>query len=142
MVMRIRLLLQPKEPAYIHQINALGERTFKPGTFFAYDEAGHQIGEYTAGVSQGQEVLWFGDLPLAMIQARAGEQALDSPARSGAWQIASEPAGASLGSFYRNDPGTGAATAQWTIPQAIAGRYRLYARCVEAQPTPRRRATR
>jgi RHS repeat-associated protein len=102
----------------------LGERRFKPGTVFAYDEARHQIGEYTAGVSQGQEVLWLGDLPIAMIQARAGEQALDSPARRGAWQFASQPAGASLGSFYRNDPGTGAATKQWAIPQTIAGRSR------------------
>jgi hypothetical protein len=29
---RISTLLKPNEPAYTYRINALGERTFKPGT--------------------------------------------------------------------------------------------------------------
>jgi RHS repeat-associated protein len=128
----MKFLSKTKEPVYFYRNNALGERTLKPGSSYAYDEAGHLIGDYMLGGTLGREILWLGDLPIAVIQAKPEETPLDSPARTGTWALAKQPPGASLGSFYRNDPGTGAATAQWAIPQAVSGRYRLYARWVEA----------
>jgi RHS repeat-associated protein len=129
---RMKFLSKTNEPAYFYYFNALGERTLKAGSSYAYDEAGHLIGDYMLGGTLGREILWLGDLPIAVIQARPEEAPHDSPTRTGTWTLAKQPLGASLGSFYRNDPGTGAATAQWAIPQTIAGRYRLYARWVEA----------
>ncbi|MFM2058832.1 MAG: hypothetical protein RLY71_3217, partial [Pseudomonadota bacterium] len=62
--------------------NALEQRTAKygPGSvvptgfvFYAYDEAGHLLGEYDINGVPFYEVIWLGDLPLAVIkQTRTG----------------------------------------------------------------------
>lgn len=41
------------------------------GTYFAYDEAGHLIGEYTEKGTPIQETVWLGDMPVAVM---VGEQ--------------------------------------------------------------------
>jgi len=52
--------------------NALGQRIQKSGpggtTVFAYDEAGHLLGEYTGAGVLVQETVWLGDLPVATIR--------------------------------------------------------------------------
>lgn len=52
--------------------NALGQRVLKASplgtTVFVYDEAGHLLGEYTAGGALIEETVWMGDLPVATLQ--------------------------------------------------------------------------
>ena len=55
--------------------NALGQRIQKTGTaatLFAYDEAGHLLGEYTNGGALIQETVWLGDIPVATLRPHAG----------------------------------------------------------------------
>jgi RHS repeat-associated protein len=56
--------------SYIY--NGLGQRIQKSGpggtTLFAYDEAGHLLGEYSNAGSLIQETLWLGDLPVATLR--------------------------------------------------------------------------
>ena len=53
-------------------INALGQRVSKSSangtTLFAYDEAGHLLGEYSAQGQLIEETVWFGDTPVATLQ--------------------------------------------------------------------------
>ncbi len=55
--------------SYTH--NGLGQLVWKGGinpvNLYAYDEAGHLIGEYEPGLPL-QETVWLGDIPLAVIQ--------------------------------------------------------------------------
>jgi YD repeat-containing protein len=37
-------------------------------TYFAYDEAGHPVGEYDTNGTVIEETVWFGDLPVAVIK--------------------------------------------------------------------------
>ena len=58
-----------------YAINGLGQRVKKSGgsdTFFAYDEAGHLIGEYDATAAPIQETVWLGDTPVAIIKPKTG----------------------------------------------------------------------
>ncbi|CAK0780119.1 hypothetical protein CCP4SC76_7230003 [Gammaproteobacteria bacterium] len=52
-------------------INGLGQRVSKSGTggsiVFAYDGAGHLLGEYTASGQAIQETVWLGDTPVAVM---------------------------------------------------------------------------
>jgi RHS repeat-associated protein len=41
-------------------------------TFFAYDEAGHLIGEYDATGATIQETIWLGDIPVAVLKPSGG----------------------------------------------------------------------
>ena len=57
-----------------YAINGLGQRVKKNnGTdvFFAYDEAGHLIGEYDATGAPIEETVWLGDLPVAVVKPNA-----------------------------------------------------------------------
>jgi RHS repeat-associated protein len=52
-------------------VNGLGQRVKKSGgsdTYFAYDEAGHLIGEYDSTGAAIQETLWLGDTPVAVVK--------------------------------------------------------------------------
>jgi RHS repeat-associated protein len=56
-------------------VNGLGQRVKKSSgsdTFFAYDEAGHLIGEYDGTGAAIQETLWLGDTPVAVIKPKTG----------------------------------------------------------------------
>ncbi len=58
-----------------YALNGLGQRVKKTsGTdvFFAYDEAGHLIGEYDATGASIQETIWLGDLPVAVLKPKTG----------------------------------------------------------------------
>lgn len=62
--------------ATTYGINALGQRVLKAKpvsagdkTHFAYDEAGHLIGEYDATGALIQETVWLDNLPLATVRA-------------------------------------------------------------------------
>ncbi len=52
--------------------NALGQRirraTSSATTLYAYDEAGHLTGEYTATGALIQETVWLGDTPVATLR--------------------------------------------------------------------------
>ena len=57
-----------------YTVNGLGQRVKKnSGTdvFFAYDEAGHLIGEYDGTGAPIEETVWLGDLPVAVIEPNA-----------------------------------------------------------------------
>jgi RHS repeat-associated protein len=51
-------------------VNGLGQRVKKgaPDTYFAYDEAGHLVGEYDSTGALIQELVWLGDTPVASIR--------------------------------------------------------------------------
>ncbi len=52
-------------------VNGLGQRVRKntgSDMYFAYDEAGHLIGEYDSSGAPLEETLWLGDLPVAVIK--------------------------------------------------------------------------
>jgi RHS repeat-associated protein len=56
------------------RINGLGQRVAQyaassPRFYFAYDEAGHLLGQYDAsGNADQQETVWLGDLPVAVLE--------------------------------------------------------------------------
>lgn len=56
----------------IYRLNALGQRVKKitgtSSTYFAYDEAGHLIGEYNDSGALIQETIWMGDTPVGTIR--------------------------------------------------------------------------
>jgi RHS repeat-associated protein len=56
--------------AYLY--NAVGQRIRKSSTsgatYFAYDEVGHLIGEYDPAGNMIQEIVWFGDTPVATVR--------------------------------------------------------------------------
>jgi RHS repeat-associated protein len=56
--------------------NGLGERVRKTNSgatvHFAYDEAGHLLGEYNATGGLIQETVWFGDIPVATLKPNGG----------------------------------------------------------------------
>jgi RHS repeat-associated protein len=57
-----------------YAVNGLGQRVKKNNgtdTFFAYDEAGHLIGEYDATGAPIEETVWLGDLPVAVLKPNA-----------------------------------------------------------------------
>ena len=56
-------------------VNGLGQRVKKAGAgevYFAYDEAGHLIGEYDANGATIQETIWLGDIPVAVVKPNGG----------------------------------------------------------------------
>ncbi|HTP26246.1 MAG TPA: RHS repeat-associated core domain-containing protein, partial [Anaeromyxobacteraceae bacterium] len=56
-----------------YAINGLGQRVKKNNgsdLFFAYDEAGHLIGEYDSTGAPIEETVWLGDLPVAVIKPK------------------------------------------------------------------------
>ncbi len=59
-----------------YSYNGLGERVKKTSsaatTYFAYDEAGHLIGEYDATGDLIQETVWLGDTPVATLKPNGG----------------------------------------------------------------------
>lgn len=56
-----------------YKLNALGQRVSKTtggvGTYFAYDEAGHLVGEYDNAGGLIQETIWFEDIPVAVLKS-------------------------------------------------------------------------
>lgn len=60
--------------------NAKGEQTRAyldaDNAYFAYDEAGHLLGEYGGDGSPKQQLLWFGDLPVGVLQGAGSSQQL------------------------------------------------------------------
>jgi RHS repeat-associated protein len=55
-----------------YALNALGQRVKKTASgssrYFAYDEAGHLVGEYDNSGTLIQETVWFGDTPVATLR--------------------------------------------------------------------------
>lgn len=95
-----------------YALNGLGQRVRKTvngqARLFAYDEAGHLIGEYTANGALIQEIVWFGDIPVAVLRPNSGPVAvyyihsdhLDTPRRitrpsdnALVWRWSSDPFG-------------------------------------------------
>ena len=70
-----RLSTTSTNTTYVY--NALGQRVKKsggtPGTvIFAYDEAGHLIGEYSNAGALKQETIWLDDIPVAVLTNKTG----------------------------------------------------------------------
>jgi YD repeat-containing protein len=61
--------------ATTYLVNGLGQRVKKStaglDTYFAYDEAGHLIGEYDTSGAPIEETLWLGDIPVAVVKPNA-----------------------------------------------------------------------
>jgi len=60
--------------ATTYAVNGLGQRVKKNNgsdIFFAYDKAGHLIGEYDASGAAIEETVWLGDLPVAVLKPNA-----------------------------------------------------------------------
>lgn len=59
-----------------YALNALGQRVKKTATgsstYFAYDEAGHLVGEYDNSGILMQETVWFGDTSVATLRPNGG----------------------------------------------------------------------
>jgi RHS repeat-associated protein len=62
-----------------YSINGLGQRVAKTGASvtsgslsFAYDEAGHLLGEYDVKGNAVQETIWFGGAPVAVVKPNSG----------------------------------------------------------------------
>ncbi|HET9644259.1 MAG TPA: RHS repeat-associated core domain-containing protein, partial [Burkholderiaceae bacterium] len=57
-------------------VNGQGQRVKKASgaaeTYFAYDEAGHLIGEYDGSGSPIEETVWLGDIPVAVLKPNSG----------------------------------------------------------------------
>lgn len=57
-------------------IDALGQRVKKSSssgaTYFVYDDAGHLIGEYDGSGALVQELVWFGEIPVATLRPKSG----------------------------------------------------------------------
>jgi len=61
--------------ATTYLVNGLGQRVKKSSgsdTFFAYDEAGHLIGEYDGSGNPIEETVWLGDTPVAVVKPKTG----------------------------------------------------------------------
>jgi RHS repeat-associated protein len=70
-----RLASTSTDTEYLY--NALGQRIRKTGgpagtVRFAYDEAGHLIGEYNGSNALIQETIWLGDIPVATLRPDGG----------------------------------------------------------------------
>ena len=63
-----------------YQYNAKGEQTRAyldaDSTYFVHDEAGHLLGEYDVNGVPKQQILWFGDLPVGVLQGSGASQQL------------------------------------------------------------------
>jgi RHS repeat-associated protein len=59
-----------------YSYNGLGERLKKTSsvgtTYFAYDEAGHLMGEYDGSGALVQETIWLNDIPVATLRPNGG----------------------------------------------------------------------
>jgi RHS repeat-associated protein len=53
----------------IADIAANPSKYIQTGTYFAYDEAGHLLGEYTQAGTAIQETVWLGDIPVAVLNS-------------------------------------------------------------------------
>jgi RHS repeat-associated protein len=62
-------------------VNGLGQRVKKStagaDTYFAYDEAGHLIGEYDTSGAPVEETVWLGDMPVAVLKPAASGGGVD-----------------------------------------------------------------
>ena len=60
----------------VYSVNGLGQRVRKAtggsSRHFAYDEAGHLLGEYGNSGALIQETVWFGDIPVATLRPDGG----------------------------------------------------------------------
>ncbi len=63
-----------------YQYNAKGEQTRAfldaDSTYFVHDEAGHLLGEYDSNGIPIRQILWFGDLPVGVLQGSGASQQL------------------------------------------------------------------
>jgi RHS repeat-associated protein len=94
--------------ATTYLINGLGQRVKKTNAgdvYFAYDEAGHLIGEYDTSGNSIQETVWLGDTPVAVLKPAAPftlfyiwTDHLNTP------RLVSDTANASRWDWQRNDP--------------------------------------
>ena len=62
-----------------YRYNAKGEQVWTylstANAYYVYDEAGHLLGEYDTSGAPKQQIIWFGDLPVGVLQgAGAGQQ--------------------------------------------------------------------
>lgn len=94
-----------------YSINGLGQRVAKTGgnvinggDYFAYDEAGHTLGEYDALGNPVQETVWFGGGPVGVVKPGSGlfyvfadqlgtPRVVATPNQKTVWRWVSDPFG-------------------------------------------------
>lgn len=76
---RMELVTQAMVVQAQYKYNAKGEQVHiqdASHTYYVYDEAGHLLGKYDASGNPVQQVLWFGDLPVGMLDGAGVGQKL------------------------------------------------------------------
>ncbi|MBF0474981.1 MAG: RHS repeat protein [Deltaproteobacteria bacterium] len=108
-----------------YAINGLGQRVSKSSasamTIFAYDEAGHLIGEYDATGNVIQETVWLGDLPVGVL--KPGAQYYVNPDHLGAPRSIVDTTGATVWKWDKDPFGNGAPTGTLTYNLRFPGQY-------------------
>ena len=106
-----------------HQINGLGQRVGKSQgqVLFAYDAAGHLIGEYDGKGALTQETVWLGELPVAVL-APAGPLYV-APDNLGAPHQITNAAGQVVWSWAHDPFGIGDPEGSFTYNLRFPGQY-------------------
>ncbi|MBF0526412.1 MAG: hypothetical protein HQK56_15110, partial [Deltaproteobacteria bacterium] len=107
-----------------YAINGLGQRVSKTGaatTIFAYDEAGHLLGEYDSAGSVIQETVWLGDLPVAVL--KTGAQYFVNPDHLGSPRSIVDGSGNTVWKWDKDPFGNGAPTGSLTYNLRFPGQY-------------------
>ncbi|MFO1350159.1 MAG: RHS repeat-associated core domain-containing protein [Gammaproteobacteria bacterium] len=122
--------------SYSH--NGSGERVKKTAasnSYFAYDEAGHLLGDYNGSGVALTETVYVGDLPIAVLTTK--ETLVDNATTAnvtvvGTWPAATTVKGYHSTNYQTHTAGSGANTFAWRPTVTSAGSYRVYARWVAA----------
>ncbi|MFO1352711.1 MAG: RHS repeat-associated core domain-containing protein [Gammaproteobacteria bacterium] len=118
--------------------NGRGERVKKTAasnSFFAYDEQGQLLGDYSGSGVALTETVYLGNLPLAVLTTK--ETLVDNATTANVTVVGTWPTATTLKGFHSTNyqthaAGSGANTFAWKPTVTSAGSYRLYARWVAA----------
>jgi len=122
-----------------YALNALGERVVKDRPLvpfapmqFVYDAAGRLIGGYSNLGVVLQELVFLGDIPVAVINRSQLEVGVDNeqPGASsvGTWTLSSAIAGFMGPNYREKAAGSGSASFTWTSSLPVATTYAVHAR--------------
>ena len=106
-----------------HLINGLGQRVYwgQGPTLFAYDEAGHLIGEYDSKGAAAEETVWLGDLPVGVVQP--GGRSYIAPDHLGAPHQVSNASGQAVWLWDHDPFGNGGPSGAFTYNLRFPGQY-------------------
>jgi RHS repeat-associated protein len=123
-----------------YTLNGLGQRLTKAGTGvttgphrYAYDEAGHLIGEYDTNGDVLRETVFLSDMPALVLTKSTQEVVVDNTTAGqttvvGNWATATADPGYQGTNYRTHAAGTGTNTFTWTPPVPANQSYLVYAR--------------